>query len=60
MEYLRRYSGEYTNHFMVNIGTHPFTYIDGEFHFGALFTDTIFSFRNDTIAPYIIAKSKKI
>lgn len=59
MEYLRRYSGEYTNHFMVNIGTHPFTYIDGEFHFGALFTDTIFSFRNDTIAPYMIAKSKE-
>lgn len=56
---IRKYPGEYTDHFMINFCVHPFTYIDGEFYFGTLFTDTIFSLRNDTIAPYMIAKSKK-
>lgn len=56
---LRKYPGKYTNHFIIKFCTHPFTYIDGEFHFGAIFTDTIFSLRNDTVTPYIIAKNKK-
>lgn len=56
---IRKYPGEYLEHFMINFCMHPFTYIDGEFHFGALFTDTIFSFKNDTIVPYMIARGRK-
>lgn len=59
LKVIRTYPGKYTEHYMINFCVNPFTYIDGEVHFGALFTDTIFSLRNDSIAPYTIIKSKK-
>lgn len=55
---VRKYVGNYTVTRSFNFSNQPFACIDGELHFSSLFTDTIFSYKNDTIFPCIIIKNK--
>jgi hypothetical protein len=56
---IRKYPGNYTEYRSFGFCYQPYTHTNGVLHFGALFTDTIFSYQKDTISPYLVLKDKR-